>query len=326
MTAEPNTKRVLLAGASGYIGQEVAAQLVQRGYDLTIVTRPEADPISDPRLQSARSIVVSLESADACRAGLTAERWDVVISCIASRTGTALDSGAVDYQANANLLNATTHPSRHFVLLSAICVQRPRLAFQRAKLKFEAELQDAPGVWTVVRPTAFFKSLAGQLPRLQAGKPFLMFGDGTLTACKPISAADLAGFMCGAIEQPALRNQILAVGGPGPALTPRAQGEMLFELLGATPRFRSVPSGFLAVLAACLAPVAAISKRARQKAELLRIGHYYATESMLVWDRDTSQYSAEATPEYGCDTLRAYYAALIENGMGSEDLGEQKLF
>jgi hypothetical protein len=29
----------------------------------------------------------------------------------------------------------------HFVLLSAICVQKPLLEFQRAKLKFEADLQ-----------------------------------------------------------------------------------------------------------------------------------------------------------------------------------------
>lgn len=29
----------------------------------------------------------------------------------------------------------------HFVLLSAICVQKPLLEFQRAKLKLEADLQ-----------------------------------------------------------------------------------------------------------------------------------------------------------------------------------------
>ncbi len=58
--------------------------------------------------------------------------------------------------------------ARHFVLLSAICVQRPLLEFQRAKLKLEAELvaQAAqPGglTYSIVRPTAFFKSLGGQV-------------------------------------------------------------------------------------------------------------------------------------------------------------------
>lgn len=52
----------------------------------------------------------------------------------------------------------------HFVLLSAICVQKPLLEFQHAKLKFEGALQAAGDItYSIVRPTAFFKSLAGQV-------------------------------------------------------------------------------------------------------------------------------------------------------------------
>jgi hypothetical protein len=46
-----------------------------------------------------------------------------------------------------------------------------------------------------VRPTAFFKSLAGQIALVQQGKPYVMFGDGQLASCKPISEQDLARFM-----------------------------------------------------------------------------------------------------------------------------------
>lgn len=88
----------------------------------------------------------------------------------------------------------------HFVLLSAICVQRPKLAFQRAKLAFEAELMASGIDYTVVRATAFFKSLAGQVSRVQQGKPFLLFGDGRQTACKPIGEQDLARFLVGCWE------------------------------------------------------------------------------------------------------------------------------
>ena len=53
--------------------------------------------------------------------------------------------------------------AKHFVLLSAICVQKPLLAFQAAKLKFEEALQAAGDIsYSIVRPTAFFKSLAAQ--------------------------------------------------------------------------------------------------------------------------------------------------------------------
>jgi divinyl chlorophyllide a 8-vinyl-reductase len=49
--------------------------------------------------------------------------------------------------------------------------------------------------YSIVRPTAFFKSLAGQVELVKQGKPYVMFGDGTLASCKPISEADLAAFM-----------------------------------------------------------------------------------------------------------------------------------
>ena len=75
------------------------------------------------------------------------------------------DSWDIDYQATLNLLNAARqNRAAHFVLLSAICVQKPLLEFQHAKLKFEAALQAAGDItYSIVRPTAFFKSLAGQV-------------------------------------------------------------------------------------------------------------------------------------------------------------------
>jgi hypothetical protein len=50
-----------------------------------------------------------------------------------------------------------------------------------------------------VRPTAFFKSLAGQVELVKQGKPYVMFGDGNLASCKPISEQDLARFMADCI-------------------------------------------------------------------------------------------------------------------------------
>ena len=80
-----------------------------------------------------------------------------------------------------HVLNAAKESGvTQFVLLSAICVQKPLLAFQHAKLAFEASLKSSGLIWSIVRPTAFFKSLSGQVKRVQRGKSFLLFGDGTL--------------------------------------------------------------------------------------------------------------------------------------------------
>ncbi len=43
-------------------------------------------------------------------------------------------------------------------------LQRPLLEFQKAKLAFEEKLMGAGDItYSIVRPTAFFKSLAGQV-------------------------------------------------------------------------------------------------------------------------------------------------------------------
>ncbi|MDP0919132.1 NAD(P)H-binding protein, partial [Klebsiella pneumoniae] len=91
----------------------------------------------------------------------------------------------------------------------ALCVQKPRLAFQHARLAFERELMASGLSWSIVRPTAYFKSLSGQLARLRRGQPFLLFGDGNLTACKPISDDDLAAYLADCLHDPTRHNRIL---------------------------------------------------------------------------------------------------------------------
>jgi divinyl chlorophyllide a 8-vinyl-reductase len=220
---------------------------------------------------------------------------------------------------------AQAHGVKHFVLLSAICVQKPKLAFQHAKLAFEKALIASGLTYSVVRPTAFFKSLSGQLERVKKGKPFLIFGDGKLTACKPISDKDLGDFIAGCLGEQSRHNQILPIGGPGPAITPRQQGEYLFQLLGKEPRFKSVPVGFLDVIIGALHLIGKLLPAVADKAELARIGRYYATESMLVWNAQSNRYDAELTPSHGTQTLFASYEMWM-NGQDLPDLGEHAVF
>jgi divinyl chlorophyllide a 8-vinyl-reductase len=202
----------------------------------------------------------------------------------------------------------------HFVLLSAICVQKPLLAFQHAKLAFETALIGSGVTYSIVRPTAFFKSLSGQVERVKRGRPFLMFQDGTLTACKPISDGDLADYLADCLEDNRRWNRVLPIGGPGEAITPRQQGEALFALLGRKPRFRHVPVALLDGIIGALSIAARFAPSLAAKAELARIGRYYATESMLVLNPERGRYDAAATPSTGTETLFDFYKALVIGG------------
>ncbi|MEE4299845.1 MAG: NAD(P)H-binding protein [Pseudomonadales bacterium] len=325
------TARIWLAGATGYIGRALAKELVARGHAVTALVRPGAlervDDLTRAALASCRLVEAELTEAGLREAGLAHEPVDAVFSCIASRTGVSEDAWRVDHGANVALLSAAqTAGARQFVLLSAICVQRPQLAFQHAKLAFEAALQASGMAFSIVRPTAFFKSLAGQVERVKAGKPFLVFGDGALTACKPISEGDLARYLADCLDDPARTNRILPIGGPGPAITPREQGEMLARVLGVEPTIRSVPVGLFTFIGALLAPLALVSRRMAEKAELARIGRFYATESMLLWNEAAQAFDAEGTPETGTETLEQFYERVASEGLAGQELGAAKVF
>lgn len=310
---------VLLLGGTGTIGRATARALRDAGHLVTALIRPSADASLLPGCTVIRGELASV---------LTSAMTDIdaVVSCLASRTGAPDDAWAVDHGANSAALKAAVAAGvRHFVLLSAICVQKPLLEFQRAKLAFEAELQSAPVDWTIVRPTAYFKSLSGQVARVQENRPFLVFGDGKLTACKPISDADLGRFLTLCLTDPDKRNRILLIGGPGPAITPLDQAAMLERLFRRPVPVRHVPVALMTGIIALLAALGAFTPRLRAKAELARIGRYYATQSMLVWDPARNRYDPDATPEFGTDRLEDHYAAMLRGDV-ADDRGAHAIF
>jgi divinyl chlorophyllide a 8-vinyl-reductase len=321
------TRRVMLLGATGTIGRATAEALLAKGHDVVCFVRSAS---GDPRRGLPAGLTlrfgevtdpVSLEHQ-----GFAGERFDVLVSCLASRTGTPLDAQAIDCKAHVDALRlAKASGVSQMVLLSAICVQRPLLAFQQAKLAFEAQLVTSGLDYVIVRPTAFFKSLSGQVERVRQGKPFLLFGDGSLTACKPISDADLGHYLAECLDNPERRNRILPIGGPGPAITPLQQGEELFRLLGQQPKYRHVPVAMMDTIIGILGLLGRVVPRLRDKAELAKIGRYYATESMLVLDPDTKAYNADATPSTGSETLFGHYDKLV-NEKAVVDLGEHAIF
>ena len=315
------TQRVLLLGASGTIGRATLGALLGQGHEVVCfgrgrLGRGEAAPMPAGATQRVGDVT---DPASLARDGFRGESFDALVSCMASRTGVPRDAWAIDHQAHGHALKAAQRSGvTQMVLLSAICVQKPLLAFQQAKLAFERELIDSGLRYSIVRPTAFFKSLSGQVERVRQGKPFLVFGDGRLTACKPISDDDLGHYIAGCLSDPSRHDRVLPIGGPGPAITPREQGEKLFELLGRPPRFKQVPVALLDTIVGLLGAAGRVLPPLAAKAELAKIGRYYATESMLVLDPATGRYDAQATPSTGTQTLFDYYEQLVRGELQVE--------
>ena len=200
------------------------------------------------------------------------------------------------------------------------------LEFQKAKLAFENELIRSDVTYSIVRATAFFKSLSGQIINVKNGKKFVIFDNGETTRCKPISAQDLSLFIVQCLDNIDHINKILPIGGPGPAITPLEMGQMLFKLTGQQEKFRNIPSNLFIFGGNIVRPFSKISFKIKNLNEFLKIAHYYSTESMLVWDEQEHEYVAENTPEFGKETLWEHYKNVLENGVQENELRSHKLF
>ena len=319
-----SAKSVLVAGASGYIGKAVVAELVEQGFEVYALVR------KNTKLEGSNVSNLNIIAIDTGAEGDWTQKFpkvDVIISCLASRSGRAKDANYVDYGLNSDLLSfAFKTKVQHFILLSAICTQKPLLAFQYAKLKFQTELMSSGIRYSIVLPTAFFKSLSGQITRIKQGKSFLVFGSGRQTSSLPISEIDLAKYLSNCISHKELWNKSLPVGGPGPVITPLDQAEMLFEIFDIPKKIRHISPRFFDILLAFLLPLSFLFTKLNDYVELLRIGKYYAQESMLFYDNETGTYNSEKTPQFGDNLLYDYYCSLRDDPKNIPDMGSQKLF
>lgn len=101
---------------------------------------------------------------------------------------------------------------------------------------------------------------------------------------------------------------------------------MLFRLAGVKPNFFPVPIALMDGICGLLDWLAGVFPALEDTAEFGKIGRYYAVESMLVWDPERQVYDADATPSYGKDTLEAFYARVLKEGLQGQELGDQAVF
>ena len=315
--------KIFVAGSTGYIGKNVVKYALDNGFD--VVTAKRHSDNKPGQLNKKLKVIKISNNDNNWIADL--EKVDVIISCLASRTGEPKDAHLVDYKLNCLLLEkAKALKCSQFILLSAICVQKPRLAFQFEKLAFEEELKKSGLNFSIVRPTAYFKSLSGQIENIKKGKPYVYFGDGQITQCNPISEKDLSLYILSCIKDKTKWRKILPIGGPKQSITPKDIGKILFEIFEVPPKYKSFPTKILDAIRLLLLIISPFSNWAKNKSELIKIAKYYATESMLIWDEKKECYDANMTPSTGKDTLRDYFYSIKNLDLQLEIDRDSKLY
>ena len=200
--------KILLAGATGYLGRFITEELVEKEYDVKIVVRNK-DKIN---LKAQNLTILEAQVTQPETLKNICENIDVVISTIGiTRQKDGLTYMDVDFQANANLIDkAKRRGIKKFIYISVLNGEKLRhLKICEAKEKLGDYLKDSGMDYCIIRPNGFFSDMEDFLKMAKTGKVYL-FGDGKLKL-NPIHGKDLANEVVKAIGQD---KKEINIGGP----------------------------------------------------------------------------------------------------------------
>ena len=203
-----NKQKVLVAGATGYLGRYITKELISDDSMLRIIVRDKSKAKFDS--QNLEIIEAEVTKPDSLKDVL--RDIDVVISTIGiTRQKDGLTYMDVDYQANVNLINeAKASGVKKFIYISVLNGDKLRhLKMCEAKEKLGDYLKSSGLDYCIIRPNGFFSDMGDFLKMAKSGKVYL-FGEGNLHL-NPIHGEDLAKVCVEAINS---NEKEINVGGP----------------------------------------------------------------------------------------------------------------
>ncbi len=209
-------RRVLVTGASGFVGREVLRRLLDAGNEVVAVSH-------HPRSSSVPARVIQV-AADITGSGW--QRWCEGCSAAINLVGVARETprhgvtfdGAHRIGAERVVAACRDHDIRRLVHVSALGARRDAAtAYLRSKWQGEEVVRGSGLGWTIVRPAlvfgpggGFFTTLATAVRRLPV---FPIFGTGAYLL-QPIAVGELAAALVAALEIGASEGEVVQLGGP----------------------------------------------------------------------------------------------------------------
>jgi uncharacterized protein YbjT (DUF2867 family) len=232
---DENMKKILVAGATGYLGKFVVRELKNRGFFIRVLAR-NPKKLDDIRKDIDEYHIGKITQPDTLEG--ICDGIDVVFSSIGiTKQKDNLTFKDVDYQGNKNLLNEAIKTGvKKFIYVSLL--NGPKLChldIVKAHEDFVKDLKSSSLNYAVIRPTGYFSDMEEFLSMARKGRVFLI-GSGDNRA-NPIHGADLAVSCAEAIDG---GKHEINVGGPE-IMTWKQVATLAFETLNKPIKITTVP-------------------------------------------------------------------------------------
>ncbi|NQY22132.1 MAG: SDR family oxidoreductase [Campylobacteraceae bacterium] len=231
-------KKILLAGASGYLGRYIAKELIKQGYFLKVIVR-DSKKFKEKKIKANEIVEAEVTKAESLAQHL--KGIDIVISTIGiTRQKDGLSYMDVDYGANMNLLKEAKNSGvKKFIYISTFNAYKLKdLQIIQAKEAFVKELKNSGLDYCIVRPNGFFCDMEEIYNMAKKGSIYL-FANGTLKL-NPIHGKDLAEVCVSAINNV---DKEINLGGPD-ILSLKEISNIAFEVLDKKSKIIYIPDCF----------------------------------------------------------------------------------
>jgi uncharacterized protein YbjT (DUF2867 family) len=294
--------QVCIAGATGYLGSRLVAQLRARSMPVVAILKDRSCETDQQRLHSLGATLAFVDASriESYTQALTGA--EIAISCMASgnvHVDSTNDFWAIDRDANIRFgVEAVCAGAKHFILVATFEGRDSRrlTEFSNAKESavdaIGAVCRQAGVAFRVIRPTAYFSDLTNRaFDSIQKHGRYTVIGDG-LRRINPVDGDDVAVLIADCIGNPKMAGREHQIGGPD-IFTFREIGLLAAEVIGLPNplKIRSIPLWSLRFVAAMAAMAGLASPKSRRSAAILRWMIYSSTHDAIA---------------ISCGTLRLY--------------------
>lgn len=228
--------KVLVAGATGYLGGYVTKEFKKRGYFVRVLVRKESQKEMFKDIEVDEFFVGEVTDAESIKNATAGMQW-VFSSIGITRQKDGMTYMDVDYRGNLNLLkDAEKNHVEWFQYVSVFGSELvPELKIIEAKEKFVTALKNSTINGSIIRPTGYFSDLKEVLEMAGNGRVYL-FGSGDYKI-NPISGEDLAVVCVDSLQNNA---KVVNVGGPK-IYTQNQIAEIAFKVLNKRAKVTHIP-------------------------------------------------------------------------------------